>query len=178
MEFDLTTSMPILARTPTVVRALLSGLDDAWTANNYGPQTWSAKEIVAHFIWADRTDWLPRARHILEFGQESPFPPFDRQGHEPLCREHSLPELLEIFAQERAENLRELAALELTPELLQRQGKHPALGTATLGQLLATWTVHDLNHIAQICKAVSYQYKSAVGPWEAYLSILSPPDPR
>jgi len=62
--------------------------------------------------------------------------------------------------------------IELTPEKLGRRGSHPALGPVTLRQLLATWVVHDLNHVHQIAKAMAFQYCGEVGPWREYLSVL------
>ena len=106
------------------------------------------------------------------------FEPFDRDGHLPLCRKNTLPQLLDLFAKLRADNVSALRRLALTPQDLLRRGSHPALGPVTLGQMLATWVAHDLNHIAQVCKAMAYQHKSDVGPWEQYLSILAPPAPR
>ncbi len=178
MKYNIERSIAILERTPTVLRALLGGLPDAWTGQTYGPQTWTAKQVVGHFIWGERTDWMPRVRHILEHGAEAAFEPFDREGHRALCEESALGELLRIFAEERMANLVALRALHLTPEDLARVGCHPALGPVTLSQLLATWTVHDLHHIGHICKAMACQYRGEVGPWEAYLSILAPSQPR
>ena len=40
---------------------------------------------------------------------------------------------------------------------------------------LSTWVVHDLNHIGQIVEGMSHQYGEAVGPWRAYLNILTRP---
>lgn len=156
---------------------MLEGLGPEWTDRDYGTGTWHAREVVAHLIFGERTDWLPRLRHILKHGDRSPFDPFDRAGHAPLLS-HSLAELLDLFERERADGLRELAALKLTEADLSRAGRHPALGGITVGNLLATWVVHDLNHIAQISKAMAYQFKTQAGPWERYLSILSPPNPR
>jgi hypothetical protein len=178
MEFDVERDTKILARTPLVIRTLLGGLGREWSHSNYGPGTWSPHQVVGHLIHAERTDWMPRARMILTHGESREFEPFDRNGHTELCRESSLGELLEVFERERNESLAALRALRLTDEKLRRRGRHPALGTVTLSQLLATWVVHDLNHIAQICKAMAYQHKSEVGPWEAYLSILANPAPR
>ena len=177
-EFELNVALLLLQRTPGVVRMLVEQLDPIWTDRDYGPQTWTVQQIVGHFIWGERTDWLPRARWILREGEAQPFEPFDRAGHEELCRLHSLQELLEIFQRERDQNLQELTQLQIDSAMLHRRGRHPALGTVTLGQLLATWVVHDLNHIAQVCKAMAFQYREAVGPWEQYLSILSPSNPR
>lgn len=169
---------PILDRTPATLRTLLAGLDEAWTHRPYGPGTWSAHEVVAHLIFGERTDWIPRARHILAHGDARPVDPFDRAGHADLARDHSTADLLDLFERERAASLAALDAMRLTPADLARPGRHPALGRVTLGNLLATWAVHDLNHVAQACKAMAWQRQQDVGPWEKYLSILAPPNPR
>ncbi len=168
----------ILERTPSVVRTMLEGLDASWLKSPYGPNTWSAHEIVAHLIHGERTDWIPRARHILAHGSSTPFEPFDRAGHADLARSHSTAALLDLFAQERAASLVAFASFNLSGNDLTRPGLHPALGPVTLGQLLSTWAVHDLNHIAQIAKAMAFQEREHVGAWANYLSILAPPNPR
>jgi hypothetical protein len=178
MEFTLAQTLEILQRTPHVLRALLSGLSQEWTHHDYGPNTWPAREVLAHLIFAEYTDWIPRARHIVEHGDATPFPPFDRAGHKEPSRGKSVAQLLSEFEQARRDSLDALAALKLTETTLDQSGRHPALGPVTLRHLIATWAVHDLNHIAQICKAMAFQYKGAVGPWEQYMSILAPPNPR
>lgn len=175
---DLDATISVLRTTPQVITTLVADLPGGLTRAGYGANTWSVHEIVGHLIWGERTDWIPRLTHLLEHGERVPFEPFDRAGHDALCREHSLPALLAIFDRERRENLRRLESLGLTSEQLQARGRHPAFGAVTAAQLLATWAAHDLNHIAQICKALAYQWKHAVGPWEQYLSILAPPNPR
>ncbi len=177
MKLTFDSATPVLSRTPGVVQSLLTDLPDAWTTPDYGPGTWSAKEIVAHLIFGERTDWIPRARIILQHGPARPFDPFDRAGHKDLLAK-PLAELLTLFETERAASLSALRAMNLTQTDLDRPGLHPALGPVTLSNLLAAWVVHDLNHIAQVCKAMASQYKQAVGPWQAYLSILAPPNPR
>ena len=82
-------------------------------------------------------------------------------------------DLLDEFAALRARNLEVLRGLDLTPEQLLLKGLHPELGSVTLGQLLATWAVHDLNHVGQIVRVMSGRYSEAVGPWKAYLGILN-----
>lgn len=168
----------VLERTPAVLDAMLRGIGDEWTRLNYGEGTWSPHEIVAHLIHGERTDWIPRARWILEHGDAAPFPPFDRAGGAGLAAEKTTDELLDIFTDERVEGLRALKRLPPSPENLAKRGRHPALGAVTLSDLLCTWVVHDLNHIAQVCKAMSYQRKRDVGVWEAYLSVLASPAPR
>lgn len=183
MHFDFATALPILERTPRVLRTALEHLSPEWTDHSYGVNpdgtpTWSVRDIVAHLIHTDRTDWMVRAHHILRHGDAIKLPPFDRHGHKSIAQDNSVAALLDIFAAERAGKLSELRALTLTPQDLARPGMHPALGNVTLGQLLSTWVVHDLNHTAQICKAMAYQYHTEVGVWSQYLSILSPPAPR
>ncbi|MCC6320065.1 MAG: DinB family protein [Phycisphaerales bacterium] len=184
MEFDLDRTFRTLARTPDALAALVRAFDPDWTEPDYGPGTWSVREIVAHLVFGEQTDWVPRAMQIIESGDSRPFAPFDRAGHHPLARAHPTDELLRQFGDLRRSNLTQLRsridALTATgdPAPLDRRGRHPALGTVTLRQLLATWLAHDLNHIAQACKALAYQHRAEVGPWEAYLSVLSPPNPR
>jgi uncharacterized damage-inducible protein DinB len=88
---------------------------------------------------------------------------------------YTLDQLLDAFAQNRAQNLAALDALEITPEKLALIGTHPALGSVTLSQLLASWVAHDLNHIGQVVEVLAQQYGEAVGPWRAYLAILTRP---
>lgn len=171
--FDLHGARQILARTPGVLRAWLSGLDESWVKSGYGASTFSPYDIVGHLIHGERTDWLPRARWILEHGESRPFEPFDRFAMHELSRGRSLGELLDEFERLRAENLRALDELRLRALDLARTGAHPALGRVTLGELLATWVVHDLNHLHQIAKCQASQYRDAVGPWRAYLPLLS-----
>ena len=178
MEFNLDGTGQILARTPQVLRTLLQGLPTALVHANYGAETWSPHEVVGHLIHGEKTDWIPRVRLIMNQGDAVPFEPFDRNGHTALCREKTIDELLDLFEALRKANLAELRAMCLGPTDVARRGRHPALGAVTLAQLLATWVVHDLNHIAQICKGLAFQHHSEVGPWEAYLSILAPPSPR
>lgn len=178
MRFSLDDSMVMLERTPRTLRVVLADLPERWTHADYGPDTWSPFQIVGHLIYGELTDWIPRARRILDHGESKPFDPFDRNGHEPLIKGHSMESLLEEFAARRAESLASLRAMKLTEADLDRVGRHPALGPATLRNLLAAWVVHDLNHIHQVAKAMAFQYADEAGPWKAYLSILAAPAPR
>jgi DinB superfamily len=176
MEFDLTAATAVLTRTPAALNALLHGLPDAWVRSNEGSvegkQSWSAYDVVGHLIVGERTDWIARARIILEHGEARPFDKFDRLAQFEDDPVKPLGELLDDFARLRAENLAALRALKLTPEDLQRRGTHPALGTVTLSQLLATWVAHDLTHLHQLSRVMAHQYREAVGPWSAYLGVL------
>ena len=162
----------ILGRTPAVLRALLEGLSEAWTECDEGPRTFRPVDVVGHLLHGERTDWMSRVRRILEVGEEQAFDPFDRWGHEPDVERCALDELLREFEHARARNLQELADLELGEADFDRRGEHPELGSVTLGELLATWVVHDLGHLRQICRVMAGRYAEDVGPWRAYLPVL------
>ena len=172
MEHDLELTTALLARTPAVLDALLRDLPDAWTLGNEGENTWSAFDVVGHLIHGERTDWIPRAKRILQFGETRAFEPFDRLAQLRESQGKSLSELLDTFAALRSANLDELRGLNLRPEDFDRRGHHPALGVVTLAQLLATWAAHDLTHLHQISRVMAHQYREAVGPWTAYLGVL------
>jgi hypothetical protein len=172
MEHTLPHTISLLSRTPAALDALLRDLPEAWTLRNEGENSWSAFDVVGHLIHGERTDWIPRARIILQFGETKAFEAFDRWAQERESQGKSLGQLLDEFARLRSENLGELHALNLRQEDLERRGRHPALGPVTLSQLLATWATHDLTHIHQISRIMAHQYREAVGPWNAYLGVL------
>jgi hypothetical protein len=172
MEFDLEQGIPILERTPHVLRTMLHGLDAAWTDATEGPETWSPYVIIGHLNHGERADWIPRAQIILAQGTSRRFTPFDRFAQFRESEGKTLTELLDEFAQLRGESLATLASWRLTDAQLALEGEHPAFGPVTLRQLLSTWVAHDLGHIAQIARVMAKQYREAVGPWRAYLGIL------
>ena len=173
MSFDLSETIDILGRTPTVLDTLLRGTSPSWHNVNEGPDTWSAFDVVGHLIYGEETDWIPRARIILEHGESRPFDPFDRFAQLTRFAGWSLDQLLDRFAELRKGNLGILRSWQLTEAQLALPGRHPALGSVTLRQLLATWAVHDLNHIAQISRVMAKRYTQEVGVWREYLSILN-----
>jgi DinB superfamily len=161
----------LLDRTPRVLSELLGGLPDSWLDGTDTPDGWQPRDVVGHLISAELDDWIPRAELILQFGRERPFEPFDRFAHVERDQGVPLPALLERFADLRAQSLDRLSELATDADL-DRVGIHPSLGEVTLRQLLATWAVHDLDHIAQVFAALSATRDDAVGPWRAYLGIL------
>jgi hypothetical protein len=174
MEFKLDHAKEILGRTPATLNSLLRQLPDNWAFAKENPEDgWSAFDVVGHLIHAEETDWIPRARMILEHGEARAFEPFDRFAMFEKFKDKSMSELLDMFEQSRRQSLQELDAMNLTPETLGKQGLHPELGTVTLSQLLSTWVVHDLSHISQIVRIMAKQYGEAVGAWKEYLSILT-----
>jgi hypothetical protein len=172
MTFDLPRATALLARTPGVLDALLLDLPDAWLHGNEGGQSWSPYQVLGHLIHGERTDWIPRARRILAEGERVPFEPFDRFAHLAQGEARPVAGLLQEFAGLRADNLRTLHVMDLSPADYGRTGTHPALGRVSLGELLSTWVVHDLNHLAQIARTLAHQDRDAVGPWARFLPIL------
>jgi hypothetical protein len=170
---DLDEAVAVLSRTPATLDALLRGLPHGWIEAHEGGETWSPFDVVGHLIHGEETDWLARLRIILDHGEARPFDKFDRTAQFQASQGRTIDVLLDEFATLRAKNLGELAALRLVPADLARTGTHPAFGRVTLGQLLATWVAHDLDHVIQIARVIGRQYSDAVGPWRAYLRIIS-----
>jgi uncharacterized damage-inducible protein DinB len=173
VKFSLDDALPVLRRTPAILRVWLLGLPESWIRTNEGPETWSPFDIVGHLIHGERTDWMERVELILAHGVSRPFIPFDRFAQFKASRGKSLAELLDTFAELRDSNLIRLQSLRLEQEDFSRPGQHPELGPVTLGQLLATWVAHDLNHLGQIARIMGRQYTDAVGPWVEYLPMLA-----
>ena len=171
-DFNLPDGIALLRRTPNSLDALLRGLPDLWIRGTEGQDTWSPYDIVGHLIHGEYTDWVPRARHIFEHGDSRPFTPFDRTAQFTESRGKSLDQLLDEFAVARNQSLATLDSLNITPADLDRRGLHPKLGPVTLGNLLATWTAHDLTHLHQISRVMALQYREAVGPWTAFLGVM------
>jgi hypothetical protein len=172
MDTDVKLVVETLGRTPATLKAMLQGLSGECVDGGGDEADWGPFDVVGHLIFGEETDWIPRARIILEYGDSRPFVPFDRLAQFERFRGRSMDELLGMFEEARRANLETLRAMEITPERLELRGMHPELGPVTLGQLLATWVVHDLNHIAQIAEGLAKPYDAAVGPWKAYLPIL------
>lgn len=165
---DLAQTTALLARTPAAIDALLRDLPAAWTQTNEGPGTWSAADVVSHLVLADRSNWMPRIRAIVQAETIGVFGPFDRHAFDAAPLDDRLSE----FARLRAANLDELRSLRLQPRDLERRGQHPVAGIVTLSQLLATWATHDLTHLHQIARVMAHQYRDHVGPWRPYLGVL------
>jgi hypothetical protein len=173
MHFDIQQSIEILERTPAVLNTLLTGLNDEWVLNNEGPETFSPYDVIGHLIHGEKTDWVVRTKIILESGISKPFTPWDRFAQFENSKGKTLQELLNEFELIRKENLAWLKSLNLSETDLDKKGIHPVLGEVTLRNLLATWVVHDLTHIAQITRVMAKQYKGEMGPWPEFFRILN-----
>jgi hypothetical protein len=173
MIYSVTKSIEILERTPAVLQALLAGLSDEWVMNNEGPETFSPFDVVGHLINGEKTDWTARIKMILQYGDAKPFERWDRFAQYENSKGKTLQQLLDDFAAIRKENMIWFKSLNLTENDFERKGMHPVLGSVTLRNLLSTWVVHDLTHIAQITRVMAKQYKTEMGPWPEFFRILS-----
>lgn len=173
MQFELDQAIPLLERTPATISALVAGLPEAWVTRNEGPDTFSPFDVVGHLIDGEETDWIPRAKIILAQAENRTFEPYDRFRHRERNRQRTLASLLDEFAKLRAGNLDLLRSWRLTEAQLGLEGMHPRLGAVTLRQLLASWVVHDLGHLAQVARVLAKQYRAEVGPWLAFQPVLT-----
>lgn len=172
MKYHQKDAINILQRTPALLKTLLQQLPDEWIMSNEGPDTFSPYDVVGHLIHGEKTDWVVRAKIILEHGVKKPFDPYDRFAQYEESRGKSLQQLLDEFEMTRHENVAWLRSMQLTEEELERKGLHPVLGEVTLRNLLSTWVVHDLTHLAQITRVMAKQYKEEMGPWPEFFRIL------
>jgi hypothetical protein len=173
VNFKLEEAAAVLERTPATLRALLGGLPDAWTTCTEGPDTFSPFDNVGHLLHGERADWIARARIILAQGANRRFEPYDRFAQVRESAGKTLAQLLDQFAALRAENVATLRGWNLTEQQLALQGEHPEFGAVTLRQLLSTWVAHDLGHIAQTSRVMAKRYRDDIGPWRAYLPIVT-----
>ncbi|MFC5865404.1 DinB family protein [Acidicapsa dinghuensis] len=172
MEPTLESCLPLLSQTPATLTALLQGLTPAQLDRNEGGDSWNAREVVAHLIHTDQTNWMPRIRHIIEFGESQPFPPFSRTGQRELDLSCPIADLLKQFTETRHVNLDALLALQLKASDFALRGHHPVLGIVTISQLLSAWTTHDLTHLHQLIRLLADPFREAVGPFHRFLGVL------
>jgi hypothetical protein len=178
MNFSLDKSLQILQRTPSVLSTWTDGLDDCWITNNEGAETWTVKDVIAHLIVCENTNWLTRTRIILAQDPDLEFVPIDMISHLELANNHSIMSLIDDFTRLRASSITELISFNLSHDDLEKRAFHPILGEVNLQQLLATWVCHDLSHIAQISRIMAFQYKEEVGPFKTFLRFINRNQPN
>ena len=172
MTFTIPAGREVLERTPGALTGMLSGLSESWISSREAEGSWSPRDVVAHLLGSEKHAWMPRIRHILEFGATPALTPFDREAEIRASAHRPIGDLLTEFAAERERSLLDLNALGITDAQLELTGTHPEFGLVRLRQLLSTWVVHDLSHTAQIVRVLGTQYQDDVGPWRANLRIV------
>ncbi|MCS7458607.1 DinB family protein [Paenibacillus doosanensis] len=172
MNFTMEEAIEVLERTPQTLEYFLSGLSPGWLQSNEGEGTWNATEVIEHLIEGEKHNWMPRLEFILQEGDGKPFPPFDRYSHLHEPKSASWEQTLREFKTIRSHNIAKLKALVDPERHLELTGSHPAFGSVKLRELVSTWVVHDLTHMAQIVRVMAERYRADVGPWKEYLGIL------
>ena len=176
MSLPLSEVLDLLERTPGTLTRLLQGTSPAWHTTNEGPGTWSAFDVVGHLTYVEENIWLARAMLIREMGENGVFAPGDPTAHTRFAG-WSMEALLERFSEVRAASLDTVRGWKLSEADLQRRGRHSEFGVVTLGNLLATWAVHDLTHLTQVARVMARYFKDEVGAWGPYLSIFDERSP-
>ncbi|OXS73991.1 hypothetical protein B1B04_10265 [Lysinibacillus sp. KCTC 33748] len=171
MNFNMKEAIEILERTPQTLEHFLTGLSDGWLQCNGAEGTWNAYEVIDHLIEGEKNNWMPRLEFILKEGEGKAFPSFDRYAHLHKENKDSIKQALLDFKGIRALNINKLQT-QLKPLHLEWKGYHPDFGVVKVRELLSTWVVHDLTHIAQIVRVMANRYTTDVGPWSEYLGIL------
>jgi hypothetical protein len=172
MNFSLEEAIELLEKTPHTLETLLVGLSEGWVECREGEGTWNALEVIDHLIDGEITNWIPRLQMILEYGESKPFPPFDRFAHLNQRSEQSLKEKFSEFKKLREDNITKLKERVDPVKHLDLTGVHPAFGVVKVRELISTWVLHDLTHLAQIVRVMAKRYQTDVGPWKEYLGIL------
>ena len=172
MTFDLAEAQASLRRMPSILDQLVDGVSPEWLAARPADGEWSAHQVVCHLAYVEETDWMGRARMIREIGPMRPFPAVDHGDQTQRYAGTSTHEVARRFGVLRSANLDALEAMQLSDADLGLRGLHPTLGEVTMRELIATWVVHDHNHVAQLQGALSAYYVGEVGPWRSFLGIL------
>jgi hypothetical protein len=173
MKYDHKKACEVLERTPAVLKALLANMDDEWIVNNEGPETFSPFDVMGHLVNGEKTDWRPRITMILEYGNSKTFVSFDRFAQYEESKGKTLQQLLDEFEELRNKNMKWFRSLSISEADLDKKGSHSVLGQVTLRNLLSTWVIHDLTHIAQITRVMAKQYKEEMGPWLEFFRLMN-----
>jgi len=171
MNFKQNEAIEILERTPIMLE-FLSGLSLNWLTADEGPETWNPVQVLDHLIEGEKNNWIPRLEAIIREGDSTPFPSFDRFAHLKNASEATIEQKLSEFRTLRKNNISKMKKLISTDSQFELTGLHPEFGPVKVRELLSTWVVHDLTHMAQILRVIAKRYKQDVGPWIEYLSIL------
>lgn len=173
MKYHIDNALEVLERTPNVLNVYLENLSDEWVLSNEGGESWSPFDVVGHLIHGEKKDWIPRLKLVLNDSENRTFEPYDRFAQFEESQGKTMKQLLSEFSELRLQNLEFFKSLNITESDFDKKAIHPSLGEVTLKNLLATWVAHDLGHINQISRVMAKQYKSEVGPWVEYLSVLN-----
>lgn len=134
---------------PAMLQSELSALPARLLGWHPKAEEWCIKQILGHLIYAEEIGFAGRIRLIIasEDPQLDASAPTEAALRRNDC-ERDAAELLEAFALLRSESCALVA--DLGSADLQRGGRHPAVGTLRVNDLLHEWVYHDRDHIMQI----------------------------
>lgn len=136
--------------------ALFAGFtDEQWGSEVYTEgETWTIRNVLAHFVTSERglLKLFERIRTTGE-GSSEDFS-IDRYNAAQQQRTKDLTpqELLEQYKATRSDAI--AWTLSLSPEELEKQGRHPFLGMTTLREMLKMLYIHNLTHYRDMKKVL------------------------
>jgi hypothetical protein len=140
--------MPILESTPARLEQAIGGVDDATLRRPEKPGKWSILEVIPHLADSELV-YGYRVRMIVSH----PTPAIQGFDQDLWAREldyadRHVAEALAEFRALRESNVRLLKSL--SPEKLQRYGKHSERGKESVEHMMKLYAAHDLVHLKQI----------------------------
>mgnify|MGYP001249047425 CR=1 FL=1 len=97
-SFQLDKAIEVLERTPAVLDSLLRDIDQVWSKQNEGENTWSPFDVVGHLVHGEKTDWTDRIKLILSDSADNTFQSFDRFAQFEDSKGKSMNQLLDEFS--------------------------------------------------------------------------------
>ena len=170
-NFDLQPAIDVLRRTPSVLDAMLRGIDDAWARASEGTGTFSPFDVVGHLIDGEETDWIPRAL-LIRARDTAPFTPYDRFRHRERNVDRTLDSLLdELPASAPRTSSCSSPGSSPTPSSISAASTRPS-APSPCASCWPPGQLHDLGHIAQVARVMAKHYRDDVGPWKQFLPVL------
>jgi hypothetical protein len=147
------TALRDFVKTPVILDAILAGVDQQRAEQAAdGPDGWSVLEVVGHMNEYEEI-FFNRAKLMMETERPN-FPPYDQNA---LALDHNYQgqQLAEQLASYHNRRDAFVAFVKALPaDAWQRTGIHPSYGEMNVIELVIKTTLHDVNHIEQILKAL------------------------
>lgn len=151
--------LTLMETTPTYLRALVATASPEALAWKPSAQAWSTQEVLAHLLHVETAVIGERIRQMIQ--DENP-----TFGAVPASTPpESLRLILDAWIAARTQNLAFLRTL--TPEQLQRTGRHPRFGPISVREHVIEWAYHDLDHLRQIFAALQSGLYPEIGAFQA-----------
>ncbi len=170
-SFTLRKCLEILERTPTVLKTLLADLSGDWTASTSDHEV-GIHQIMHYLILNEEDTWLPNIKTILDGHRPSLLGLYEKLMPPEEVPDKAINSLLKEFKFLRELNLAEIRRLQIQLSNLNVTEDFSIWGKLSVKELMASWMVHDLSHIAKISRIMANRYETEVGKWSQHLDIL------